>query len=517
MPLRFFLIGLIVLLTSLSDTSESSEKQTRPPNFIVILMDDMGWRDVGFMGNSFVETPQIDMLAKSGLVFTQAYASAPNCAPTRACLMSGQYTPRHGIYTVVDPRQPPGSPWHKLTAAESKSELDTNVVTIAEALSSSNSRHGQTSEAHASRYATAFFGMWNLGRGRTGPVTPGGQGFQKVVFPENLGFGKDEYFDDNQNYLSDRLTDEVIQFVEDHRDEPFFVYLPDHAVHAPFNPKPDLLKKYQKKAEQLANPKAASNNPPRGKNARNSDGNVDFDPAYAATIEAVDQNVGRLVKTLDRLKLTENTVIIFTSDNGGTQQFTAPLNGSKGQLYEGGIRVPLVVSWSGLKKPGTTTDIPVTSVDLYPTLLDLAGVNPPSNQLLDGLSLVPILQGSNSLERNRLFWHFPCYVGKSTPASALREGNFKLIEFFEEGGHLELYDLKSDPYEKRNLADSMPEKAKAMYRVLQNWQKETDALLPAGPNPNYDARAERPRGGQPGGNEAGKPGRNKGKNKNAPK
>ena len=209
--------GLPTLIAALfalfgSGSSSAAEK----PNVIFILMDDMGWRDVGFMGNTFIETPNLDRLAKEGLVFTTAYASAPNCAPTRACLMSGQYTPRHGIYTVVDPRQPPGSPWHKLQAADSLAELNTNITTVAESLKSGG-------------YATAFFGMWNLGRGRTGPVTPGGQGFDKVVFPENLGFGKDEYFDNEQNYLSDRLTDEVIRFMEQNRQKPFLAYLPDHA------------------------------------------------------------------------------------------------------------------------------------------------------------------------------------------------------------------------------------------------------------------------------------------------
>ncbi len=230
-------IAIAVQTSFGADTVRKRSSHSRPPNFIVILMDDMGWRDVGFMGNRFVETPNIDRLAKSGLIFTQSYASASNCAPTRACLMSGQYTPRHGIYTVVDPRQPPGSPWHKLTASASNDELATEVVTIAESL-----RDGG--------YATAFFGMWNLGRGRTGPVTPGGQGFEHVVFPETIGFGKDAYFDDGGNYLSDRLTDEVLKFIEANRHQPFFVYLPDHAPHAPFEPKADLLKKYERKASR---------------------------------------------------------------------------------------------------------------------------------------------------------------------------------------------------------------------------------------------------------------------------
>lgn len=463
--LNRILIGALCLMTIALGGTSALSAATRQPNFVFILMDDMGWRDVGFTGNSFVETPNIDRLAKQGLVFTQSYSAAPNCAPTRACLMSGQYTPRHGVYTVVDPRQPPGSPWHKLLAAESESELDPKIVTIAESL-------------RGGGYATAFFGMWNLGRGRTGPVTPGGQGFQKVVFPENLGFAKDAYFNDSGEYLSDRLTDEVLTFMEQNRQKPFFVYLPDHAVHAPFNPKPELLKKYERKAAE-------------GNDRRN-------DPAYAATIEAVDHNVGRIMETLAKLKLSDDTVVVFTSDNGGTDRYTAPLKGSKGQLYEGGIRVPLVVSWPGLKKPGTRCDAPVCSVDWYPTLLELAKVPAPKNQTLDGISLVPAFRGEPRLSRERLFWHFPCYVGKATPSSAVREGDFKLIEFFEGGGHVELYDLRDDPGESHDLAAEMPEKAESLRRQLKQWQGETQASLPRGANPAFDPKADRPRGGQPG-------------------
>ncbi|MFM9195318.1 MAG: sulfatase [Planctomycetia bacterium] len=426
-------------------------------------MDDMGWRDVGCMGNTFVETPHIDALARRGLLFTQAYASAPNCAPTRACLLSGLYTPRHGIYTVVDPRQPAGSPWHKLVAARSESELATEVVTVAESLRSGG-------------YATGFFGMWNLGRGRSGPVTPGGQGFETVVFPETIQFGKDAYFDAQGNYLSDRLTDEVLAFVEKHRDRPFFAYLPDHAVHAPYDPKPELLAKYETKL-------VGEND---GRNA----------PAHAATVEAVDQNIGRIMAALDRLKLTDDTIVIFTSDNGGTHQFTSPLRGSKGELYEGGIRVPLVVAPPGLAKPGTQCDFPVSSIDIYPTLLELAGVERPAGQTLDGVSLVPALRGGAPPARPRLFWHFPCYVGRATPSSAVREGDFKLIEFFEDGGHVELYNLRDDPYEQRDLATSQPARAKSLTQTLHAWQRDTQAAIPREANPAYDPHADRPRGGQ---------------------
>ena len=448
----FFLLTAAIAQTTL---------KAAPPNVILILMDDMGWRDVGFMGNDFVETPYLDRLAAEGLVFRNAYASAPNCAPTRACLMSGQYTPRHGIYTVVDPRQPPGSPWHKLMAADSRSELDTKVITVAESLQNGG-------------YTTAFFGMWNLGRGRTGPMTPDGQGFDKVVFPENLGFGKDAYFDDQGNYLSDRLTDAVLAFVEDNRNRPFFAYLPDHAVHAPYEPKQDLLQKYEKKLKQ-------SND--RRDNA-----------AAAATIEAVDQNVGRILQRLTELNLRDNTIVIFTSDNGGTNQFTPPLKGGKGQLYEGGIRIPLVVSWPALKNPGRFCDAPVASVDWYPTLLELAGLKAPEGQVLDGISLVPALENKELPARDYMFWHFPCYVGRATPSSAVRAGDWKLLEFFEEGSSFELYDLKQDPNEERDLSAKNPEKTAELRLILKDWQKKTAAALPSGPNPAFDANASRQRG-----------------------
>ena len=439
-------------------------EQRRPPNVILILMDDMGWRDVGFMGNTFIETPNLDRLAKSGLVFSQAYASAPNCAPTRACLMSGQVTPRHGIYTVVDPRQPPGSPWHKLLAAESRSELATGIVTLPESL-------------QAAGYATGFFGMWNLGRGRSGPVTPGGQGFDTVVFPETIQFDKDAYFDAEGNYLSDRLADEVLAFIGRTKDRPFFAYLADHAVHAPFDPKPGLVAKYERKA--------ATRHDRRD------------DPAHAATVEAVDRNVGRIVEALRKLGLADDTIVIFTSDNGGTSQYTGPLHGGKGELYEGGIRVPLVVSWPSVVKPAST-DIPVASIDLYPTLLDLCGAAPPQGQPLDGTSLAGLLEDGRPPPRRPLFWHFPCYVGRATPSSAVRDGDGKLVEFFEDGGRVELYDLKADPAEERNLAAGQPARAQALADALHRWQRDTGAALPRGANPAYDPQADRPRGGQGG-------------------
>jgi arylsulfatase A-like enzyme len=309
-------------------------------------------------------------------------------------------------------------------------------------------------------------------------MTPGGQGFQKVVFPENLNFGKDAYFNDRGEYLSDRLMDSVLEFVEQNQQKPFFVYLPDHAVHAPYEPKPDLLKKYEARAAEA------------GADRRN-------DPAHAATVEAVDQNVGRLLETLDRLKLTENTLVIFTSDNGGTNSCTPPLRGGKGALYEGGIRVPLVVAGPTVKNPGRTIDVPVASIDWYPTLLELAGLQTPK-QVLDGTSLLPLLKGETSLPRDRLFWHFPCYVGRNGPASAVRVGNWKLIEFFEDGGSRELYDLAADPGEESDVSKSNPQKLSELAAILDDWQTKTQAAIPTESNPAYDPSSARS-GGKGGG------------------
>ncbi|MFM7160041.1 MAG: sulfatase [Planctomycetaceae bacterium] len=442
----------------------------RPPNVIVVLVDDLGWRDLGVTGNRFIETPHLDRLARRGLHFTCAYANAPNCSPTRACLMSGQYTPRHGVYTVVDPNQKPGGAWQRLLPARNSPELPTQSVTLAESL-----RDGG--------YATAFFGMWNLGRGRSGPVSPGGQGFDKVVFPDSLGFGKDAYRDSDGNYLSDRLTDEVLRFIEQKSRTPFFVYFADHAVHAPFDPRPDLLQKYTAKRDQTGE---------RGHTAE-----------YAATVEAVDQNMGRLVEKLEQLGLVEETLLIFTSDNGGTGSSSAPLRGNKGQLYEGGIRVPLLLAGAGVSQPGREISEPVLSLDLYPTVLELAGLPTPAGQSLDGRSLAPLLAGAREWPGRDLFWHFPCYAGRGAPSAAIRSGEWKLIEFFESPNRPELYDLAQDPGEQRNLAVEQPGRTRELLARLKQWQEATGALLPSS-NPDYDATAQRPRGGA----QAGGRGRN---------
>lgn len=429
------------------------------PNIVLFLMDDMGWNAMGFTGNPWIETPRTDAMARRGIIFTNAYASAPNCAPTRACLMSGQYTPRHGVYTVVDERHSPGLPHHKVLAADSNAELATESVTIAESLK-------------AAGYATGMFGMWNLGRGRSGPTTPLGQGFEIFKQPRDLGFDKDRYFNDRNEYLTDAFTREGIRWIEaNHEEKPFFLYLAYHGVHSPFEPKPDLLKKYHEK--------------PGGTGARE-------EAEYAATVEAVDQNVGRIVDALERLGLDDDTIVIFHSDNGGNRQYIEPLAGGKGTLYEGGIRVPTAI-WGPGVAVGEATD-PMLSMDLYPTILDLTGTPTPERHRLDGETLRPILTGeSDRLNRDRVFWHFPSYIGGGGPSSAMRQEDWKVIEHFEDQ-RFEIFDLGRDPQERRNLFDEEPEKARELVANLRRWQEQTKAPRPSHANPAYDPNAQPERG-----------------------
>lgn len=462
---------IICFLTIFSLSITENTLCAGPPNVVLILIDDMGWRDVGFAGNDFVETPHLDRLAQEGIRFTQAYASAPNCAPTRACLMSGQYTPRHGVFTVIDPRHDPGQPHHKVLSAKSNEALSGDVITIAELLQSRG-------------YATACFGMWNLGRGRSGPSTPTGQGFDLFKEPKSIGFEKDAYFDGDGRYCSDVLTDETLSFMEKNQQQPFFVYLATHDVHAPLEPKPELVAKYQKKAQR----------------AKVSDAEIQ----QAAAVEAIDANIGRVMDKLKELKLDDNTMVIFTSDNGGTPQFVAPLNGSKGALYEGGIRVPAAIWWKGLTNPGRTFDEPVLSMDFYPTTAELTDTDLPKNQPIDGTSLMSIVKDeAKSLNRESVFWHFPCYIGRGEPSSAVRMGDWKLIEKFQDES-FELYNLQNDPGENKNLASSESEQLKRLQETLRTWQNELNAPRPTGPNPSYDPSAVQQKGPRGGGGVGGK-------------
>jgi arylsulfatase A-like enzyme len=338
-------------------------------------------------------------------------------------------------------------------AAESRSELPSNTVTLADILKSNG-------------YSTGMVGMWNLGRGKTGPASPLGRGFQYFTEPKTLGFEKDTYLRKDGSELTDIMTDDAIKWMIEHKDGPFFLYFAPHAVHAPFEPKPELFAKYADKKDRMA-------------------------AQYAATIECLDQNIGKLYEELEKLGLANNTHIFFTSDNGGTRQFNVPLRDGKGSLYEGGIRVPAFWNGPGVKE-GSVSEEPVSSIDFLPTLLELASIPSPTSQVVDGRSLVPTREGKG-LGRTNLFWHFPCYTGNAKPSSAIRHGNWKLIEFYETGKP-ELYDLSSDPSESKDLSGANPEKTGLLLKMLHDWQKEAGATLPSGPNPSYDPNAKkRPR------------------------
>jgi arylsulfatase A-like enzyme len=390
--------------------------------------------------------------------------------------MSGQYTPRHGIVTVGNSDRGPAH-LRKLIPIENKTVLDAKITTIAEALKPAG-------------YVSASMGKWHLGNDPGhGPV---GQGFDLNVGGYEAGHPR-SYFSPYKNpelmdgpegeYLTDRLTDEALKFIEANRDKPFFLYLPHYAVHTPIRAKKDMITKY------------------KAKQPSNGQGN----PTYAAMIESTDQGVGRIMAKLDKLGLTDETIVIFSSDNGGVGGYkelgikggeitsNAPLRGGKGMLYEGGIRVPMFVRWPGVVKPGSRCDAPVITIDFYPTLLEIAGTPRPAKQVLDGRSIVPLLKGAGSLKRQAIFWHFPAYLQgsggtwRTTPAGAVRQGKWKLLEFFE-NGRLELYNLERDIGEKNDLARISPEKTKKLHNLLRNWRKSVSARVPTELNSEYEPK-----------------------------
>lgn len=448
----------------------------RPPNIVLIYIDDLGWRDVGFMGSTYYQTPHIDRLAQEGLVFTNAYANAPNCAPSRAALMSGLYAPRTGVYTVASPERG-AARYRQLIPSPNRTTLDTSVVTVAEAL-------------RAAGYATAHIGKWHLG---TDAFAPEAQGFDVNVGGDQSGHPASHFFPYDPRrpelgrlaetgtqgeYLTDRLTDEALAFIDAHRDGPFFLNLAHYAVHTPIQAPDSLVVRYQ---------------------GRPGDGDQN-DPTYAAMIHSVDASVGQVLARLDSLGLTGDTLVLFYSDNGGYGPITtmAPLRGAKGMLYEGGIRVPLAMRWPGRIAPGRTTDVPVIGTDLYPTFLAAAGTEASSE--LDGVSLMPLLTGTaDTLAREALYWHFPAYLEayrdqttpwRTTPAGAIRMGDYKLIEFFGEQ-QLELYDLRTDLGEQHNLAAAEPAVARRLHAQLQAWRERVGAPVPTEPNPAFEPAAYR--------------------------
>ena len=460
---------LIALACLLNFTNFATAAQ--PPNIIFIMADDLGWADVQFNGNKRYETPNIDRLVADGLKLNQCYSGGPNCAPTRACLMTGMYTPRHHLYTPGGRSKGRLSLMKLLTPGASRAgklEFQSNVDTI-------NPKHVCIPELlKKAGYKTARMGKWHLGKDN--------QGFDFSTSNGSDNGSKKHY---GSKTVAESLTDAAVKYIEENKDGPFFLYLTHWDVHGPVRAKQELVEKYTEKKAQIGG---------------------DWKPAYAGMVEQVDQSVARVRKKVEELGIAEQTLIIFTSDNGGAFQNTTnkPLRGCKGSLFEGGIRVPSAAYWKGITQSGTTTDTPITSVDLLPTLLELAGVEFPKDQPVDGRSFVPLLKGEKSavLSNRAIFWHFPLYLSgrgtgavvpvfgqgkmawRTTPVSVIRKGDWKLIQYFEEDA-VKLFNITKDPFETKDVAASEAKVRDALLIELQAWQKKVSAPIPTKPNPAF--------------------------------
>ena len=446
-------------------THEQKKKKT---NFVFILIDDMGWTDAGCYGSTFYETPNIDKLAAEGMRFTNAYAASPVCSPTRASIMTGKYPARLGITQWIGAPDKPVKYVHNMPTEE---------LTIAEALKQAG-------------YTTAFIGKWHLGE-------------QEKYYPEKQGFDVNEggyraghpwagYFSPYENpklpdglkgeYLTDRLTEESLKFLDENSDKPFLLYLSHYAVHTPMQAKEKHIDKYNTKAKGLPPPEEPAYLTERDDIITKQ---LQDHPVYAAMVQSTDESVGRVMNKLEALGLSDNTAVIFMSDNGGlstqprkSPTANVPLRAGKGWLYEGGIREPMIIKWPGVVEPGTLCHEPVISNDFYPTMLEMAYLPLRPSQHVDGLSLVPLLTGTGKLDRNAIYWHYPHYHGSGTrPGGAVRAGDYKLIEWFEDSS-IELYNLKNDLSERHNLAEKIPQKTAQLREMLHNWRKSVNARMP---------------------------------------
>jgi arylsulfatase A len=453
------LVGLVVAIGPASMASEVPR-----PNIVLILADDLGWADLGCYASTFHETPNLDRLARTGMRFTNAYAACPVCSPSRAAIMTGKYPARLHLTDWLPGR--PDRPSQRLLRPDIRQQLPLEEFTLAEALKPSG-------------YATASIGKWHLGGP---PFWPDRQGFDVNVGGTETGSPPGGYFGfktptmtarSGDEYLTDRLTDEAVAFIERNRDRPFFVYLPHYAVHIPLQAKPGTPAKFE---------------------AKSVSGSTQTNSIYAAMLESLDEGVGKILKTLGELKIADRTVIVFTSDNGGLSvkegpntpaTSNAPLRAGKGYLYEGGIRVPLLIRWPAVTEPGSVCAVPVSGQDLYPTALEIAGMKPAPGRVIDGESLIPLLKRDGGLRRDALFWHYPHYSNQGgRPGGAIRQGNLKLIES-DEDGRLELYDLGRDPGERHDLAAARPDETARLRNLLRDWRVSVAAQMPR-PNPAFD-------------------------------
>ncbi|MBN2312966.1 MAG: sulfatase [Sedimentisphaerales bacterium] len=446
-------------------------------NFVFFLIDDLGWADLGCYGSTFYETPNIDRLAKEGMRFTDAYAACPVCSPTRASIVAGKYPARLGITQWIGGPNEPTPYRHYLPLEE---------VTIAEALKDAG-------------YATGFVGKWHLATADADRAKyyPDRQGFDINIGGDNSGAPPTYFWPyEKRNrrletmppggaegeYLTDRLTDESLKFLEGNKDRPFLLYLSHYAVHTPTESKQTLTEKYKAKLQKLPEHEGPRFKPVYGRYQTRL---VQDNPVYAGMVQSVDESVGRVMKKLEELGVADDTAVIFMSDNGGLSTVpreaptcVLPLRAGKGWLYEGGIREPMIIKWPGVVKPGSTCSEPVTSTDFYPTMLQMAGRPLKPEQHVDGINLVPLLKGTGKLNRKAIYWHYPHYHGSGNkPSGAVRAGDYKLIEWYENNS-IELYNLKDDIGEKNDLAGRMPEKATELRRMLHGWLKQMNADVP---------------------------------------
>lgn len=444
---------LILLMTSLAAFAEKA------PNIVLIMADDLGWFDTHFQGNGDLETPNLDQFVREGMIFPQGYASASVCTPTRAAMMTGISPARLGI-TNHAPGHPDGMvpEGRQQAGAKKLTYLPLEATTIAERL------------RDEAGYATGFVGKWHLShrRGKDGE----GKLFEPQLRPEFQGFdlniggcdrgGPPSFFSpygipalkdgEKGEYLPTRMADECIAFLQKNRQGPFFLTLWNYSVHYPIEAPEDLIKKYRDREVE--------------------------NPVYAAMIEGMDRSIGRVLKSLDELGVAENTLVIFTSDNGSL--FTnGPLRENKGHLYEGGIRVPWAIRWPGKVKPESRCEVPIISTDVFPTLLEVAGLKPVPGVPEDGESFVPLLTGEGKLKREAVFFHYPNYAfhKKNRLGGAIRKGNYKLIRFYDDES-VELYDLEADPGERNELAGTNPGKARELRAELDRWLLESNAQMP---------------------------------------
>ena len=480
--MRYFAAFAVAIFLAGCTGSSPDGIEAPPPNFLILLVDDLGWTDLGCFGSDYYETPHIDQLASEGIRFTHGYAACTVCSPTRAALMTGMYPGRTNVTDWIPGHQRPRA---KLRPPDWTMKLEHRHTSLAEALG-------------AAGYRTAHVGKWHL-MPRYEPdvmmdFAPERHGFERNIGGNEWGapgsyFHPYERADRNRvsplpeggqegDYLTDRLTDEALQILGDFRDEPFLLYFPYYTVHTPIQAKPEDLARF----EPLSDPEKRHRN-----------------PAYAGMLAALDRSVGRLRERLDELGIAERTVIVFTGDNGGLDRKgpdgrmgnpteNDPLRAGKGSAYEGGVRTPTIYYWPGVTPSGAVSDTPVITVDIYPTVLEIAGVDgdPSHNQRVDGASLAALLRNPDSgLSRDTLYWHYPHYHnGGATPYSAIRDGDLRLVHFYEDD-RVELYDLSEDVGEERDLAGTMPEKAQELLDQLNAWRAEVGAQPPV-PNPDAE-------------------------------